>query len=181
MMNISYQPTFKLLLTVCVLGLTACSDRVTTAEQAMAEIRNQPARPIEPPPQPQIIEDFVYSANDLRSPFVPPGLTNLQSVSVENMGVRPDLNREKEPLESYELSQLVYTGRIEFPPPGKEEYGLIQLPDGSIVSVKVGDYLGLNDGQVREITPTQINLVEIVPDSRAGFIEQPQSLVSPVN
>ena len=65
--------------------------------------------------------------------------------------------------------------------PEGEQHGLAQRPDGSITSVKVGNHMGLNDGRVVEITPTQINLIEIVPDSRAGFIEQPQSLVSPIS
>ena len=94
-------------------------------------------------------------------------------------GVRPDINRIKEPLEQYELSQLVFRGVV-ISPEG-QRYALIQRPDGSVASVKVGDYLGLNDGRIVEITPTQVNLIEIVPDSRAGFVEKPQSLVSPIS
>lgn len=178
-MNVSYQSRLKLLMMVCVIALSACSNRIVTAEKDMADIRNQPAQPVEPPPQPQIIEDFVYSANELRSPFIPPGLMNLQTITIEDTGVRPDLNREKEPLEVFDLSLLVFRGMIVSPE--GEQHGLVQRPDGSVTSVKVGDYMGLNDGRVVEITPTQINLIEIVPDSRAGFIERPQSLVSPIS
>lgn len=178
-MNVSYQSRLKLLMMVCLIALSACSNRIVTAEKDMADIRNQPAQPVEPPPQPQIIEDFVYSANELRSPFMPPGLMNLQTITIEDTGVRPDLNREKEPLEVFDLSLLVFRGMIVSPE--GEQHGLVQRPDGSVTSVKVGDYMGLNDGRVVEITPTQINLIEIVPDSRAGFIERPQSLVSPIS
>lgn len=178
-MNVSYQSRLKLLMMVCVIALSACSNRIVTAEKDMADIRNQPAQPVEPPPQPQIIEDFIYSANELRSPFIPPGLMNLQTITIEDTGVRPDLNREKEPLEVFDLSLLVFRGMIVSPE--GEQHGLVQRPDGSVTSVKVGDYMGLNDGRVVEITPTQINLIEIVPDSRAGFVERPQSLVSPIS
>lgn len=178
-MNVSYQSRLKLLMMVCVIALSACSNRIVTAEKDMADIRNQPAQPVEPPPQPQIIEDFVYSANELRSPFIPPGLMNLQTITIEDTGVRPDLNREKEPLEVFDLSLLVFRGMIVSPE--GEQHGLVQRPDGSVTSVKVGNHMGLNDGRVVEITPTQINLIEIVPDSRAGFIERPQSLVSPIS
>lgn len=58
-----------LMLSVTVLWLTGCSDRIGMAEQAMAEVRNQPAQAIEPPPKAELVEDFVYSANMLRSPF----------------------------------------------------------------------------------------------------------------
>ena len=168
------------LLTLCVatLWLTGCTDRIGLADQAMEAIRNEPAQPIEPPPKAELVEDFVYSANTLRSPFLPPSLVNVQKAPTAD-SVRPDINRTKEPLEQYEIAQLTFRGMI-ISPEG-QQYALIQRPDGSVASVKVGDYLGLNDGRIVEITPTQINLIEIVPDSRAGFVERPQSLVSPIN
>jgi len=168
-----------LALSVAVLSMTGCSDRIGLAEQAMTDIRNQPAQPIEPPPKAELVEDFVYSASSQRSPFLPPSLVNLQGPTTSIDGVRPDINRTKEPLEQYELSQLVFRGLVVSPE--GQRYALIQRPDGSVASVKVGDYLGLNDGRIVEITPTQINLIEIVPDSRAGFVEKPQSLVSPIS
>ena len=167
-----------LTLSVASLWLTGCTDRVGLAEQAMESIRQESAQPIEPPPQAEIVEDFVYSANLLRSPFLPPSLVNVQGPTTAD-SVRPDITRSKEPLEQYELAQLTFRGMI-ISPEG-QQFALVQRPDGSVVSVKVGDYLGLNDGRIVEITPTQINLIEIVPDSRAGFIERPQSLVSPTS
>jgi type IV pilus assembly protein PilP len=41
--------------------------------------------------------------------------------------------------------------------------------------------MGKNDGRIAEITPTQINLIEIVPDSRVGYVEKPASLVAAVS
>ena len=168
-----------LILSATVLSMTGCTDRIGMAEQAMTDIRNQPAQPIEPPPKAELVEDFVYSASTQRSPFLPPSLVNVQGPATSIDGVRPDITRVKEPLEQYELSQLVFRGVV-ISPEG-QQYALVQRPDGSVASVRVGNYLGLNDGRIVEITPTQINLIEIVPDSRAGFIEQPQSLVSPIS
>ncbi|TXD96607.1 pilus assembly protein PilP [Psychrobacter frigidicola] len=168
-----------LTLSIATLWLTGCSDRIGVAEQAMDAIRNEPAQPIEPPPKAELIEDFVYSASMLRSPFLPPSLVNVQAPEASLDGVRPDLTRTKEPLEQYEIAEMTFRG-IVISPEG-QQYALIQRPDGSVASVKVGDYLGLNDGRIVEITPTQINLIEIVPDSRAGFVERPQSLVSPIS
>lgn len=168
-----------LILSATVLSMTGCTDRIGMAEQSMADIRNQPAQPIEPPPKAELVEDFVYSASAQRSPFLPPSLVNVQGPATSIDGVRPDINRVKEPLEQYELSQLVFRGVV-ISPEG-QQYALVQRPDGSVASVRVGNYLGLNDGRIVEITPTQINLIEIVPDSRAGFVEKPQSLVSPIS
>ena len=162
---------------VPVIFLAGCSDRIGTAEQQMLDIRNAPAQPIQPPPKTEIVDDFVYSANVLRSPFMPPSLLNAQLAPMSNEGVRPDVMRVKEPLEQYELSQLIFRGLV-ISPEG-QQYGLVQRPDGTIASVKVGDYIGVNDGRIVEITSTQINLIEIVPDSRAGFIEKPESLMTP--
>ncbi|MCH1781345.1 pilus assembly protein PilP [Psychrobacter glaciei] len=177
-MNIKKLPML-LILSAAALAVTGCSDRIGMAEKAMTDIRNQPAQPIEPPPKAELVEDFVYSASTQRSPFLPPSLVNVQGPSTSIDGVRPDITRVKEPLEQYELSQLTFRGVV-ISPEG-QQYALVQRPDGSVASVRVGDYLGLNDGRIVEITPTQINLIEIVPDSRAGFIEKPQSLVSPIS
>ena len=168
-----------LILSATVLSMTGCTDRIGMAEQAMTDIRNQPAQPIEPPPKAELVEDFVYSASTQRSPFLPPSLVNVQGPATSIDGVRPDITRVKEPLEQYELSQLVFRGVV-ISPEG-QQYALVQRPDGSVASVRVGNYLGLNEGRIVEITPTQINLIEIVPDSRAGFVEKPQSLVSPIS
>ncbi|WP_367109705.1 pilus assembly protein PilP [uncultured Psychrobacter sp.] len=177
-MNIKQLPVL-ITLSITTLWLTGCTDRIGIAGKAMDDIRNSPSQPIEPPPQAELVEDFVYSASLVRSPFLPPSLVNVQDSAVSTDGVRPDITRTKQPLEQYEIAQLTFRGMV-ISPEGRQ-YGLIQRPDGSVTSVKVGDYLGLNDGRIVEITPTQINLIEIVPDSRAGFIERPQSLVSPIS
>lgn len=168
-----------MLLTMTTLLLNGCADRIGLAEQAMQDIRASQAQEVEPTPKVSLVEDFVYSASSLRSPFLPPSLVNIQRPTTAIDGIRPDINRIKQPLEQYEIAQLTFRGVVVSPE--GQEYALVQRPDGSVASVKVGDYLGLNDGRIVEITPTQINLIEIVPDSRAGFIERPQSLVSPIN
>ncbi|WP_299188946.1 pilus assembly protein PilP [uncultured Psychrobacter sp.] len=166
-------------LSIAAIWMTGCTDRIGMAGQAMSEIRNSPSQPIEPPPKAELVEDFVYSASLVRSPFLPPSLINVQGPNMPTDGVRPDITRIKQPLEQYDIAQLTFRGVL-ISPEG-QQYALVQRPDGSVANVKVGDYLGLNDGRIVEITPTQINLIEIVPDSRAGFIERPQSLVSPIN
>lgn len=177
-MNIKQWPLL-LTLSITTLWLAGCTDRIGMAGQAMNEIRNAPSQPVEPPPKAALVEDFVYSASLMRSPFLPPSLVNVQGPTIPIDGVRPDITRTKQPLEQYEIGQLTFRGML-ISSEG-QQYALVQRPDNSIASVKVGDYLGLNDGRIVEITPTQINLIEIVPDSRAGFIERPQSLVSPIN
>lgn len=174
-MRLQHLKAFTLL--AVALSLVACSDRMGEAERQMANIRSGPAIPIEPLPEPVIIKDFTYSAGDRRSPFVAPSLENLQAQQVQESAVKPDVNRPREPLEEFDLAELVYRGRVTAPD-GKE-YGLVQLPSGFIEEVSVGEYMGKSDGKILEITPTQINLEEIVPDTRMGFVHKKTSLVTP--
>lgn len=156
--------------------LAGCADRVSLADSKMQAIRNQPAQPIKPPPTPEIVPEFTYSASTLRSPFIATSLLLQASQAEQIQGVQPDRTRIKEPLEQFELSELIYKGSVVSE--AGELYGLIQQPDGKVLSVKVGNHMGKNDGRIAEITPLQINLIEIVPDSRVGFIEKPNSIVS---
>lgn len=165
------------LLVLLSLGLTACTDRMSSVESKMETIRSNPAQPIKPPPAPEQVDDFVYGASDARSPFIPPSLLNMQAQLPQVSDIKPDLKRPREPLEEFELSTLAYRGLVVSP--DGTTHALIERPDGLIDSVKVGQYLGTNFGQVKEITPSQINLVEIVSDPRVGFVERAQSLVLP--
>lgn len=173
--------TMTVLVSTCLLA--GCSligqDRVAKAEAEMAAIRAAKVPGIQPPPQQQPIQEFVYDAQDTRDPFLAPSLIEKQKQAANNPGIVPDTNRPTQPLENFELSQLTYRGSLTAP--NGKLYGMVQQPDGLIRNVQVGNYMGKNFGRVVEITPTQINLIEIVPDSRSGYIEKPESLVSPGN
>ena len=163
---------------LAVFSLVACSnDRMAVAEQRMAEIRATNAQPVEPLPEPEIIEDFSYTAADVRDPFVPPSALTMQMQQAVQSGVKPDVNRMREPLEEFELTELIYRGSVVAP--GGQLYGLVQLPNGYIQEVKVGQYMGKSDGKILEITPTQINLEEIIPDARLGFVNKQTALITP--
>ena len=172
------QPLMMTLLVSTAL-LAGCADRVSLAEQKMQDIRNQPSQPVKPPPTPERVQEFNYSAARLRDPFMPPSLMLQATQESQIQGVRPDVTRLKEPLEQFELNELIYKGSLMSQ--SGELYGLVQRPDGSIASVRVGNYMGKNDGRIAEITTTQINLIEIVPDSRVGYVEKPASLVAAVS
>lgn len=165
-------------LSVVVL-LTGCSDRVVIADQEMQAIRNQPAQPIKPPPVPEKIEDFTYDPGQMRSPFMPPSLVAQANQVIQIKGVQPDTKRIKEPLEEFELPQLVYKGII-ISSTG-EKIGLIEAPSGKLYTVRVGNYMGKNYGRIVQITPTKINLIEIVPDARVGYVEKPNFIVTPAS
>jgi type IV pilus assembly protein PilP len=55
-------------------------------------------------------------------------------------------------------------------------FGLVQTKDGLVHRVIVGNYIGQNDGKITGITPSKIDVREIVPDGLGGYIERPTGL-----
>lgn len=172
---------YSLKITACVLAMgvlmVGCTDRVSLAEAEMQKIQKSPAQPISAPPEPLRIEGFTYGAQNVRSPFVAKSLLERQRKIEQAPSVKPDETRVKEPLEAYELTQLVYRGKVVAP--NGQEYGLVQTPDMRVHDVQVGNYLGKNHGRIVEITSTQINLIEIIQDVDEQYIEKAANLVSP--
>ena len=156
------------------LVLVGCDSKIDAVNQKMAEIQNEPALPIEPAPVFSPVPLFNYSAHQLKSPFMPSSLAAELKI-MAGKRVYPNFNRQPQPLESYALESLNMKGSMR----GKtnETIALIQTPDRQIERVQVGNYLGMNQGRVVKISPTQIDLVEIVPDGRDGYVERPRTLV----
>ena len=159
---------------IACLGLFGCDSQIDAVNQEMANIRNQPPKPIDPAPVFTPVPTFNYSAQQLRNPFFPSSLANELKV-MSGKKVFPNFSREPQPLESYALESLNFKGSMK----GKSGkiIGLIQTPDREIERVQVGSYLGLNQGRIINIIPTRIDLLEIVPDGNDGYIERPRSLV----
>ena len=89
--------------------------------------------------------------------------------------VYPNFARDKQPLEYFSLESLIMKGSMRNAS-GKIT-GLIQSPDGKLEQVVPGSYMGMDYGRVVNITPTQIDLKEIVSDGREGYVERPRSLI----
>ncbi|MEP2789814.1 MAG: pilus assembly protein PilP, partial [Kangiellaceae bacterium] len=81
--------------------------------------------------------------------------------------IRPDPDRRREDLERYSLDSMEMVGTLDRP--GKE-WGLIRMTagpiSGNVVKVQVGEYLGINHGQINAITEQQIEISTLVPDSK---------------
>lgn len=88
-------------------------------------------------------------------------------------GVRPNPNRPKEYLEQFPLDGLKLVGEVAA---GGQEYALILDPNGLVTRVTVGSYLGQNNGRIVAITPTGIEISEIVPNGTGGYVRRPASL-----
>jgi type IV pilus assembly protein PilP len=160
---------------VVAVGVTGCSSQIDDVKQQMDQIRKRPRGKVEAPPAFTPMPTFTYAAHQLRSPFAPP-LTQDQIEVIRNgKKVQPDLNRSQEYLERFNIESLRMRGTLQ--KPGNTLYALIEDGDGGVQRVKVGNYLGKNQGKIVEITPNQVSIIEIVPDGRDGWVERPRSLV----
>jgi type IV pilus assembly protein PilP len=83
-----------------------------------------------------------------------------------------ELNRRREPLESYPLDSMIMVGSVT---KLGQPYALLRV-DNLLYQVKVGDYLGQNYGRITRIAETEITLREIVQDAAGEWIERPATL-----
>lgn len=165
--------------------LTACSQSSGFADidQFMAETRAKPRGYVEPLPEFKSYEAFSYSASDRRAPFEPPVDVQLTMMDEEpNSDVEPDLDRPREVLENFGLKELVMVGtlnreaNIESGEASGSLFALIRDNTGGIHRVRSGNYMGQNYGRIIGVNETRIELIEIVPNGRGGWIERPRSL-----
>lgn len=142
-------------------------------QQFVDEVKARPGAPVEPVPEFEAYEAYTYSAASMRSPFDVPLVIQQGAATAQSQNVKPDLDRVREPLESFALSELLMVGMME----REGSYvALIKDTTGLVHRVSVGDYLGRNHGRIKTISPSQVDLMEIVPSGDGGWVERPQVL-----
>jgi type IV pilus assembly protein PilP len=144
-------------------------------DQFMEETRAKPRGHVEPLPEFQAYEAFTYSAADRRAPFEPPVDVQLTMLDESpESTVEPDLDRPKEVLENFGLTELQMVGTLTST--GGNLFALIEDADGGIHRVRTGNYMGSNYGRIIGISETRVELLEIVPNGQGGWVERPRSL-----
>ena len=111
-------------------------------------------------------DEFAYSPRGRRDPFKP--LVGEKVVAAKK--IKGKSNRIKGPLEKFELGQyrLVALMVVKGVP-----RAMVKAPDGKSYTVKVGEYIGMNDGLVRKI---ETKVVEI-DDSGMRVENSPDRIV----
>lgn len=156
-------------------SLAACSgsSQHQDLKDYMEETLRRPPGQIEPLPPFVPYQSFSYSAMALRSPFEPP-VQAVEDVLVgKQSNVKPDLTREKEFLEQFNLANLRMVGTLSR---DGTLWALINDGEGGIHRVKEGNYMGRNHGKIIAASPFKLEIIEIVPDGADGWIERPQVL-----
>jgi type IV pilus assembly protein PilP len=153
-------------LAAVLLALAGCSSADSDLQQFIRQTEQEPGGRVEPLPEVKPYETYVYNDQNLRSPFVPSQPSGFNSV-------RPNSKRPREYLEQYSLDTLKMVGTLRI---GGAMYGLVQTKDGIVHRVTVGNYMGQNDGKIMDITPSRIDVTEIVPDGLGGYMKRPAGL-----
>ena len=117
---------------------------------------------IEPLPPIVPYEEFIYEADELADPFARTNVfvgTTDSEESEEAAGIDP--NRRKEPLEAFPLDGLRLDGVLDF---RGTLSAIVRSPDGDSVPVAVGNYMGLNNGEILSINSEEqfVEIEEIV-------------------
>jgi len=161
-----------LVLALAVL-LVGCQRGTEDLREWTDEVRQREPEPIEPIPPIQTPEVVSYEAMDLRDPFHLSGRADEEEqeeeAASEGGGLRPDPDRRKEYLEGFPLDTLEMVGTITI---DGDQYALIQDNENVVHRVREGNYMGQNHGLVMSVTPTQVEVREIVQDGRGGWDER---------
>ena len=172
MKNIVIRPTLCLFL---ALSLSACGDGQETELRAWMDAEQKQAKAIIPKlSPPKVYVPFAYSGKESIEPFDPAKLLAvLARLKAESSnGLKPNMDRPREALESFPMDSLKMVGTIE---KNKMVYALVQV-DKTVYQVKLGSYLGQNFGLITKISEGDIEIKETVQDAAGDWTERQAKL-----
>jgi type IV pilus assembly protein PilP len=167
--------THLIICSTLLIGMVGCGDGgVQEVKQWMDETRQQTKVSIPKLSEPKKFTPFAYADKDNIDPFNPNKLAvafaKLQSKSTSALA--PDMDRRREPLESYPLDSLKMVGTLQ---KTGLSYALI-LADKTVYQAKVGNYIGQNFGMVTQISETEVELKEVIQDASGEWVERKAKL-----
>jgi type IV pilus assembly protein PilP len=137
------------------------------------QVKQRPPGPLEPLPDIPPVDTFLYEPGERRDPFVMDDRTAQAVIPNTSGGIAPDPLRRREELEQYSLDSLKMVGTLE---QNETRWALVVTPDGILHRVRVGNYLGKNNGQITLISPESIQLTEIIGDGPGTWRERESSI-----
>jgi type IV pilus assembly protein PilP len=154
--------------------LSGCSDSGVELQQWMQETKQQTKVSIPKLSEPKKFIPFLYDSKASIDPYNPKKLLVALARAQGNSSsmLKPDMDRRREPLESYPLDTLKMVGTLEKP---GLVFALLQA-DKVVFQAKVGNYVGQNFGMITKITDTGVELKEIVQDASGDWVERQAKL-----
>ncbi|MGF6088586.1 pilus assembly protein PilP [Pseudomonas sp. 18173] len=160
---------------VLLSALAGCGagDDYSDLDAYMNEMRLAGPGRIEPTPQFRSYPTFTYNAANLRSPFSPQISIDPAARRRSSSNVKPDPGRVRQYLEGFNIEQFEMVGTLSN---ATGSFALLRGA-GGVHRLKVGDYLGRNDGRIVAINGSQVEVVEIVPDGQGAWLERPRIIL----
>jgi len=158
---------------VLAIMLAACDgDSHSDLKKELSDLSKDLRGKIAPLPVVKPYEPVPYQALDMPDPFGSAKIELVTKSAGTGGGLKPDLNRPKEPLESVPLESLKMVGVLQ---QGKLNFALVRA-DNSLYRVKIGNYMGQNFGVITNILENQVQLRELVQDAAGDWTERQSTL-----
>ncbi len=156
------------------LALSGCGGETQELQDWMDQQRREVRPSVQPLAVPKKFNPVPYANAQQVDPFS----TQKLSVALKQESRQPnsmlsaEMNRRKEPLESFPLDAMSMVGSVSR---SGAPLALLRV-DNLLYQVKAGDYLGQNYGRILRITETEVALREIVQDAAGEWIERTATL-----
>ena len=161
------------LMLLATLLLMACGneefqDLQDFVKDSGADFRGQ----VDAAPEIKAYEPFPYdNSAALPDPFKP------RKQETRNLGGsgsnQPNFARPKQELEGFPLESMKMVGYLR---KGDAGNAIVRSSEGKLHRVKVGNYVGMNFGQITSVTETEVKIKEMVQDAAGDWLERESSL-----
>lgn len=155
--------------------LAGCGDSDVQEVRAWMKLTDSQAHvAVTPISEPKTFIPFAYASADAIDPFNPNKLLAelARAARASGKGLKPDLDRPKEQLESFPLDTIKMVGSLQ---KAGQIFAQIQV-DRSYYQVKAGQHIGQNFGLITSVTENAINIKEIVQDASGDWVERMSKL-----
>ncbi len=163
-------------LIIFLVFLVGCSktDDIKDLKEKIEKTKNTVVGQVEPLPKFKEADNYTYQNISIRSPFDVTAIEKKKATEKVFTSVKPEENRQKEPLEFIDIDKFKMVGTI------KKGDGLLEAiidyGSGDFKIVSIGNYIGKNNGKVVQVTPETIEIVEIIPNGMYRWLERPTSI-----
>ena len=160
----------RVLVLGCLVLVNGCYHESNDLSIFMNKVKATTVQHMEPIAKVRRLNHYEYTAFDVKSPFSLPQANTIQQQGQQMSAcLSPDIHRLKQPLEIFEISELIMRGTI-----GHDDvlWALIESPDLTLHNVSIDNYLGMFNGRIINVGSTEVTFNELILDGAGCWIEQ---------
>lgn len=147
---------------IALISLVGCKANQESLVDYLAEVEAKSQQEVTRLTPRTSFQAFEYAQHHAREPFVLPREAIAQNQPITNSHCwQPKSRGKTSSLERYPLSQLQLRGVMSRE---SQVFALIQTPDGMVVTLQAGQYVGVNNGQVIRVAEDHLLIKETLPD-----------------